>query len=38
MLLAAGVAKVFHPGGALEDIAQYIRDITPALRTQRAAL
>ena len=38
MLLAAGVAKVFHPGGALEDIAQYIRDITPALRAQRAAL
>ena len=37
MLLAAGVAKVFHPGGALEDIAQYIRDITPALRAQRAA-
>jgi hypothetical protein len=37
MLLAAGVAKVFHPGGALEDIARYIRDITPALRAQRAA-
>jgi len=38
MLLAAGVARVFHPGAALEDIAQYIRDITPALRAQRAAL
>ena len=35
MLLAAGVAQVFHPGGALEDIAQFIRDITP--RAPRAA-
>ena len=36
-LLAAGVAKVFHPGGALEDIATFIRDITPGLRAQRAS-
>jgi len=35
MLLAAGVARVFHPGGALEDIARYIRDITRSLRAQR---
>jgi len=34
-LLAAGVAKVFHPGTALEDIAIFIRDITPAIRAQR---
>jgi len=38
MLLAAGVARVFHPGGALEDIACYIRDITRSLRAQRAGL
>ena len=37
MLLAAGVAKVFHPGGALEDIAEYIREITPTLRAQRVS-
>ncbi len=36
-LLAAGVARVFHPGGALEDIATFIRDITPAIRAQRAS-
>jgi methylmalonyl-CoA mutase C-terminal domain/subunit len=36
-LLAAGVARVFHPGTALEDIASFIRDLTPALRAQRAA-
>jgi hypothetical protein len=28
---------VFHPGGALEDIAAFIRDITPGLRAQRAS-
>ena len=38
MLLAAGVARVFHPGGALEDIATFIRDVTPGLRARRAAL
>jgi methylmalonyl-CoA mutase C-terminal domain/subunit len=36
-LLAAGVARVFHPGTALEDIASFIRDLTPGLRAQRAA-
>jgi methylmalonyl-CoA mutase C-terminal domain/subunit len=35
MLLAAGVARVFHPGAALEDIAAYIREITPAIRARR---
>ena len=34
-LLEAGVARVFHPGGALEDIAAFIRGITPALRARR---
>jgi hypothetical protein len=37
MLLAAGVAKVFHPGAALEDIAACIRDITSRIRAQRNA-
>jgi methylmalonyl-CoA mutase C-terminal domain/subunit len=37
MLLDAGVAKVFHPGASLEEIAQYIRSITPAIRAARAA-
>ena len=37
-LLAAGVAKVFHPGTALEDIATFIRDITPTIRAQRAGM
>lgn len=36
-LLAAGVARVFHPGAALEDIALYIREITPAIRARRIA-
>ena len=35
-LLDAGVARVFHPGGALEDIAAFIRDVTPALRAAAA--
>ena len=32
MLLEAGVAKVFHSGSALEDIAQEIRRLTQARR------
>ena len=36
MLLAAGVDRVFHPGGALEDIATYIREVTPVLRARRS--
>jgi methylmalonyl-CoA mutase, C-terminal domain len=36
-LLAAGVARVFHPGTALEEIAGYIRAIVPALRARRVA-
>ena len=37
LLRAAGVARVFHPGSALEAIAAYIREITPALRARRLA-
>jgi len=37
ILLAAGVARVFHPGTALEDIATYIRGITSRIRAQRVA-
>ncbi len=36
MLIAAGVAKVFHPGGALEDIATCIRDLTLQIRARRS--
>ena len=34
-LLAAGVAKVFHPGTPLEDISTFIRDLTPTIRAKR---
>jgi methylmalonyl-CoA mutase C-terminal domain/subunit len=37
MLLDAGVARVFHPGASLDDIAAYIREITPGIRAQRLA-
>ena len=36
-LLASGVARVFHPGASLEEIAQYIRAATPKVRAARAA-
>jgi methylmalonyl-CoA mutase C-terminal domain/subunit len=35
MLLAAGVARVFHPGTALAEIAQCIHDITVRIRARR---
>ncbi len=35
MLLAAGVARVFHPGTTLDEIAAFIRGIVPALRAKR---
>jgi methylmalonyl-CoA mutase C-terminal domain/subunit len=35
VLLDAGVARVFHPGTSLDDIAAYIRSIVPALREAR---
>ena len=37
MLLAAGVARVFHPGSPLEDIAAYIREVTAQIRAGRVA-
>ncbi len=37
MLLDAGVARVFHPGSALDDIATYVRDAAAQVRQQRAA-
>jgi len=37
MLLQSGVARVFHPGGALADIAQYVREITPTVRQRRTS-
>jgi methylmalonyl-CoA mutase C-terminal domain/subunit len=36
MLRDAGVARVFHPGAALGEIEQYIRDVTPGIRAARA--
>ena len=37
MLLASGVARVFHPGAALADIATYVRDVTNRIRAGRGA-
>ena len=37
MLLAAGVARVFHPGTALDEIAAFIRDVTAQVRAGRVA-
>jgi methylmalonyl-CoA mutase C-terminal domain/subunit len=37
MLLAAGVARVFHPGTALDEIAAFIRDVTAQVRAGRIA-
>ncbi len=36
MLLDAGVARVFHPGTPLAEIAQAVRDLTHAVRERRA--
>jgi methylmalonyl-CoA mutase C-terminal domain/subunit len=36
-LLDAGVARVFHPGCALEDISTYVRDAATKLRSARYA-
>jgi methylmalonyl-CoA mutase C-terminal domain/subunit len=37
MLLDAGVARVFHPGATMAEIAAFIRDIVPAIRARRLA-
>lgn len=38
VLLAAGVARVFHPGSPLAAIVDFVREITPAVRARRATL
>jgi methylmalonyl-CoA mutase C-terminal domain/subunit len=35
MLLDSGVARVFHPGCTIDEIAGYIRAIVPAIRARR---
>jgi methylmalonyl-CoA mutase, C-terminal domain len=35
-LVASGVAKVFHPGASLDEIAQFVREATVKARTARA--
>jgi methylmalonyl-CoA mutase C-terminal domain/subunit len=35
MLLDAGVARVFHPGATMAEIAAFIRDVVPAIRAKR---
>ena len=35
ILLASGVAKVFHPGASLEEIAAFVRVVTPKVRAAR---
>jgi methylmalonyl-CoA mutase C-terminal domain/subunit len=36
-LLAAGVARVFHPGSAMADIAAFVRQLATQVRTRRVA-
>jgi methylmalonyl-CoA mutase C-terminal domain/subunit len=36
MLLEAGVARVFHPGASLDEIARCVRDLTLSVRARRA--
>jgi methylmalonyl-CoA mutase C-terminal domain/subunit len=37
MLVAAGVARIFHPGAPLAEIAEFIRSVVPSLRAEREA-
>jgi methylmalonyl-CoA mutase C-terminal domain/subunit len=37
MLLDAGVARVFHPGSTIAEIAGYIAEIVPGIRARRLA-
>ena len=37
-LMAAGVARVFHPGSSMADIAAYVHELAVAGRTQRVAV
>lgn len=34
-LIASGVARVFHPGASLEEIATFVRVVTPKVRAAR---
>ncbi len=36
MLLAAGVARVFHPGSSMVEIVTYVRELTEKVRARRA--
>lgn len=36
MLLDAGVARVFHPGASLDEIARCVRELTMSVRARRA--
>jgi methylmalonyl-CoA mutase, C-terminal domain len=36
-LTQAGVARIFHPGSSLEEIAEYIRRVTREIRARRAS-
>jgi methylmalonyl-CoA mutase C-terminal domain/subunit len=36
-LLAAGVARVFHPGSAMSDIAAFVRELAARVRSRRVA-
>ncbi|MCX8113910.1 MAG: cobalamin-dependent protein [Burkholderiaceae bacterium] len=36
MLLDAGVARVFHPGATLDEIARCVRELAAAVRARRA--
>ena len=38
VLLQAGVARVFHPGSSMADIATFVRDLAQATRARRAAV
>ena len=38
MLLQAGVARVFHPGSSMADIAAYVHELAVAGRTHRVAV
>lgn len=38
MLLKAGVARVFHPGSSMADIAAYVRELTATGRSRRVTV
>ncbi len=38
MLLEAGVARVFHPGSSIAEIAAFVRNLTETGRARRAAV